>query len=75
MSHLLKCSVNQEITPPDSRTLHAQGLPSAYNVLPFLGKLLLTLQHPAQMSHPFKEFHVFQWYFMYIFYHHIYILL
>ena len=82
MSRLLKCSMKQEIAtwgipgiPPYSPTLHAQALPSAYSVLPFLGKLLLTLQHPAQMSHSLREFHVFQWYLMYIFYHSSYILL
>ena len=68
MSRLLKCSMKQEITPAGfPRTLHAQALPSAYSVLPFLGKLLLTLQHPAQMSHSLREFHVFQRYLIYIY--------
>lgn len=60
--------MKQEITPAGfPRTLHAQALPSAYSVLPFLGKLLLTLQHPAQMSHSLREFHVFQRYLIYIY--------
>ena len=55
MSHLLNCSKNQEITPHVLGTLHAQALPSAYGALLFLGELLVILQHPAQMSHPFKR--------------------